>query len=45
MSKLIINGVDGNFGYYVASHIEKLVKKEDLILTVPFEKAREPWLE
>ncbi len=43
MSKLIINGVDGNFGGYVASHIEKLAKKEDLILTVPFEEAGKKW--
>jgi hypothetical protein len=26
--KLIISGVDGHFGGYVATHIEKLVKKE-----------------
>ncbi len=45
MAKLIINGVDGNFGGYVATHIEKLAKKEDLILTVPFEAAAEPWRE
>lgn len=44
MSKLIINGVDGNFGGYVARHIESLVKKEDLIFTVPYEAAAEPFL-
>lgn len=43
MSKLIVNGVDGNFGGYVARHIEKLAKKEDLIFTVPFEEAAKPW--
>lgn len=36
--KLIISGVDGHFGGYVATHIEKLVKKENLILTAPFEE-------
>lgn len=43
--KLIVNGVDGNFGGYVATHIEKFAKKEDLIFTVPFEEAAKPWLE
>ena len=38
MSKVIVTGVDGNFGSYVASHIEKLTSKENLIFTCPFEE-------
>lgn len=38
MSKIIVTGVDGNFGGTVVETISKLVKKEDLILTCPFEQ-------
>lgn len=37
MAKIIVTGVDGNFGGFVADHITELVKKEDLIYTCPFE--------
>ncbi len=43
MSKFIVTGVDGNFGGYVASHIEKIAAKEDLIFTCPFEEGLEEW--
>lgn len=35
MSKIIVNGVDGNFGSYVAQYILELVPKSDLIFTAP----------
>lgn len=35
MSKIIVNGVDGNFGSYVAQYISELVPKSDLIFTAP----------
>lgn len=38
MSKIIVTGVDGNFGGTVVETITKLVKKEDLIFTCPFEE-------
>lgn len=38
MSKLIVTGVDGNFGGYVARNIIKLTGKENLIFTCPFEE-------
>ncbi|MFV0394253.1 MAG: NmrA family NAD(P)-binding protein [Coprobacillaceae bacterium] len=38
MTKIIVTGVDGNFGGYVAKNITKLVDKKDLIFTCPFEK-------
>lgn len=41
MEKIIVTGVDGNFGGHVVEEITKLVKKEDLILTCPFEKGLE----
>lgn len=41
MSKIIVTGVDGNFGGEVVKQITQLVKKEDLILTCPFEKGLE----
>ena len=45
MSKVIVTGVDGNFGSYVASHIEKLTSKENLIFTCPFEEGLTEWKE
>ena len=41
MSKIIVTGVDGNFGGEVVKQITQLVKKEDLILTCPFENGLE----
>lgn len=41
MAKIIVTGVDGNFGGHVVKEITKLVKKEDLILTCPFENGLE----
>lgn len=35
MAKIIVNGVDGNFGSYVAQYILELVPKSDLIFTAP----------
>lgn len=35
MSRIIVTGVDGNFGGQVVKTITTLVKKEDLILTAP----------
>lgn len=43
MAKFIVTGVDGNFGNYVATHIEKLTTKENLILTCPFEEGLKEW--
>ncbi|WP_028975217.1 NAD(P)H-binding protein [Spirochaeta cellobiosiphila] len=38
MCKIIVCGVDGNFGGYVIDEINTLVDKKDLILTAPLEK-------
>lgn len=35
MDKIVVNGVDGNFGQLVAQAIVKLVPKERLIFTAP----------
>lgn len=35
MQKIIVNGIDGNFGMLVAKYIQKLVAKEHLVFTVP----------
>lgn len=43
MSKIIVTGVDGNFGGHVVETISKLVNKNDLILTCPFEKGLAPF--
>lgn len=45
MSKFIVTGVDGNFGNYVATHIETLTSKENLIFTCPFEEGLKEWKE
>lgn len=45
MAKIIVTGVDGNFGGYVARNITKLVKKEDLIFTCPFKEGLQPFQE
>ncbi|WP_099469287.1 NmrA family NAD(P)-binding protein [Konateibacter massiliensis] len=41
MAKIIVTGVDGNFGGLVVDTITKLVDKESLILTCPFEAGLE----
>ena len=43
MKKLIVNGVDGNFGAWVAENILEHVDKEQLIFTSPTEKGIEKW--
>lgn len=43
MAKIIVTGVDGNFGGEVVGNITKLVNKEDLILTCPFENGLESY--
>lgn len=45
MSKIIVTGVDGNFGGTVVRYISDLVKKEDLILTCPFEQGLQKFLD
>ena len=39
MSKIVINGVDGNFGSLVAKYALKLMNKEDLVFTAPKEES------
>lgn len=38
MTKMIVTGVNGNFGGHVAQQITKLTNKENLIYTCPFEE-------
>ena len=38
MSKIVINGVDGNFGSLVAQYALELMNKEDLVFTAPKEE-------
>ncbi len=38
MEKIVVNGVDGNFGGMVAQYVQKLVPKEQLIFTAPKEE-------
>ena len=35
MTKIVVNGVDGNFGSQVAKHIQNLLPKDDLLFTAP----------
>lgn len=35
MSKIVVNGVDGNFGGLVAKYVLDLVDKKDLVFTAP----------
>lgn len=37
MKKIVVNGVDGNFGKLVVDDILKLMPKEELVFTVPRE--------
>lgn len=42
MSKIVVNGVDGNFGGLVAKYVLDLVDKKDLVFTAPkIEKLKE----
>lgn len=45
MTKIIVNGVDGNFGSQVAKHIQNLLPKDDLLFTAPREEALKPYQE
>mgnify|MGYP000101021794 CR=1 FL=1 len=38
MSKIVINGVDGNFGSLVAKYALELMNKEDLVFTAQFDQ-------
>ena len=35
MQKIVVNGVDGNFGKLVAEYVQKLIPKEKLVFTAP----------
>ncbi|MQS75330.1 NAD(P)H-binding protein [Companilactobacillus halodurans] len=35
MKKIVVNGVDGNFGKLVAGYVQKLIPKENLVFTAP----------
>lgn len=35
MRKIVINGVDGNFGHLVVEYVKKLIPKRELVLTAP----------
>lgn len=39
MAKIIVNGVDGNFGSVVAKYIQRLLPKESLLFTAPREES------
>lgn len=43
MSKIIINGIDGNLGKQVLADTNKLIPKENIILTAPNEKPLEKY--
>lgn len=45
MAKIIVTGVDGNFGGFVARNITGLTGKENLIFTCPFDKGLEQFRE
>ncbi|MGT2750463.1 NAD(P)H-binding protein [Streptococcus orisasini] len=38
MSKIVVNGVDGNFGSQVAKYVQTLLPKESLLFTAPREE-------
>lgn len=44
MSKIVINGVDGNFGSLVAKYTLKLMNKEDLVFTAPKEESLKEYM-
>lgn len=37
MKKIVVNGIDGNFGSLVASYVQKLIPKKYLVFTAPRE--------
>ncbi|WP_352403861.1 NAD(P)H-binding protein [Kandleria vitulina] len=41
--KIVVNGVDGNFGSTVVNELEKLVDKSSLVLTAPKEEVLKPY--
>ena len=43
MTKIIVNGVDGNFGSQVAKFIQNLLPKEALLFTAPQKEALKPY--
>ena len=43
MDKIVVNGVDGNFGQFVAQAIVKLVPKERLVFTAPRAEKLSPY--
>lgn len=45
MTKIVVNGVDGNFSSQVAKHIQNLLPKDDLLFTAPREEALKPYQE
>lgn len=45
MVKIVVNGVDGNFGSQVAKNIQNLLPKEALLFTAPREEALKPYQE
>ena len=45
MSKIVINGVDGNFGSLVAKYTLKLMNKEDLVFTASKEESLKEYKE
>ena len=44
MSKIVINGVDGNFGSLVAQYALELMNKEDFVFTAPKEELKQQLL-
>lgn len=45
MSKIVVNGVDGNFGSRVAEYIQKLLPKASLLFTAPREEGLKKYQE
>lgn len=43
MKKIVVNGVDGNFGKLVANYVIKLIPKEKLVFTAPTEEKLQPY--
>lgn len=43
MRKIVINGVDGNFGALVAGYVKDLIPKEELVLTAPKKEKLKKW--
>ncbi|MHC3378026.1 NAD(P)H-binding protein [Ligilactobacillus equi] len=43
MRKIVVNGVDGNFGKTVAEYVLKMIPKEELVFTAPREEKLEEY--